>query len=97
MVWQLVVLPGTQTVTEVNNELMSPIGVPLTEGPESTVMVATFEPVGGGVGGAGASEPPPPPQATTVRHRAAARPAYIAFDTRRIIARLPDRRRQELP
>src|SRR5665213_2531285 len=46
MVWQLVVLPGAQTVTETNGILISPGAA---AGPASTVMAVTLEPVGGGI------------------------------------------------
>src|SRR5258707_741373 len=56
MVWQLVVLPGTHTVTVVNKVLTS--GLVLV-GPASTTMPATLEPVGVEITGAGVPLPPP--------------------------------------
>src|SRR5579863_7159492 len=53
MVWHCVVLPGTQTVTEVN--ALSVCGEPAAAaGPDSTVIGCTFAPVFD-------VEPPPPP------------------------------------
>jgi hypothetical protein len=74
MVWQFVVLPGTQTVTVVNRVLMS--GLVLV-GPASTTTPTTFEPVGVEL----PEEPldpvarplSPPPQESTDAHRAAHR------------------------
>src|SRR6185437_3529520 len=58
MVWQLVLLPGTHTVTEVNRVLTEP-----PSGPASTVTLVTFASLGPPPGGAAANpRPPPPPQ-----------------------------------
>ena len=62
MVWQLLVLPGAQTVTETKGvlTLVLPLAV---EGPASSVIIATFEPVGmsGCVGRGDVPELPPHP------------------------------------
>jgi hypothetical protein len=69
MVWQLVVLPGTHTVTVVNKVLTS--GLVLV-GPASTTMPATLEPVGVEITGAGVLLPPP--QDSSDQQRAAHSP-----------------------
>src|ERR1700730_4828939 len=74
MVWQLVVLPGTHTVTVVNKVLTS--GLVLV-GPASTTMSTTLEPVG--VETPGADVPLlPPPQDSTDQQRAAHSPKRLA-------------------
>src|SRR5258708_4372924 len=70
MVWQLVVLPGTHTVTVVNKVLTS--GLVLV-GPASTTMSATLEPVGVETGSPTVLRPPPP-QDSTDQQRAAHSP-----------------------
>src|ERR1700682_165024 len=60
MVWQLLVLPGAQTVTETKGVLTLAKLAP--EGPAATVITATLDAVGGG-GGIVVPEPPPPPHA----------------------------------
>src|SRR5882724_11041916 len=97
MVWQFVVLPGTHSVTVVNNVLTS--GLVLV-GPASTTMSATLAPVG--------VEPPdaneaPPPQESAGRQRTAHTPKRharagvprIAILT--ISASLPRSRRRARP
>src|SRR5258706_11583674 len=59
MGWQLVVLPGTQTVTVVYSVLTL-----LLLGPASTMTETTFEAVGGTGVGTTLAPPPPPPQET---------------------------------
>src|SRR5882757_1949768 len=105
MVWQLVVLPGTHTVTVVNSVLTS--GFVLV-GPASTTIPATLAPVG--------VEPPPPgaveltpapplpsPQDSNGRHRAAytpkrhARAATPRTAILAISANLPRARRRAGP
>src|SRR5882672_10928183 len=100
MVWQLVVLPGTHTVTVVNNVLTS--GLVLV-GPASTTTSTTLEPVGVGLLGASEAPPPPPPQESAGRQRAAYTPKRharagvprIAILT--ISANLPRSRRSARP
>ena len=76
MVWQLVVLPGTHTVTVVNRVLRS--GLVLV-GPASTTTPTTLEPVGGGVPEEPLDPEEPlapvetPPQESTDAHNAAHR------------------------
>src|ERR1700722_6726110 len=91
MVWQLVVLPGTHTVTVVNNVLVSALVV--GSGPASTTTLTTLEPVDGGV-------PPPedelpestpaslPPQESTAMHRTAQNPKRAARACAPVIANL---------
>lgn len=65
MIWQLLVLPGWQTVTVVYSVLAEFTDVPLSsKGPESTVTGRTLVAAGGG-GGVDVDPPPPPPQAVT--------------------------------
>src|ERR1700722_4046612 len=89
MVWQLVVLPGTHTVTVVNNVLVSVLVV--GSGPASTTTLTTLEPVDGGV------LPPPPPESTpaslppqerTAVHRTAQNPKRAARACAPVIANL---------
>jgi hypothetical protein len=71
MVWQLVVLPGTHTVTLTNSMLRL-----LSAGPASTITDCTFDPgvavVVVVVADVSVWPPPPPPQeaASTARHAA---------------------------
>src|SRR5260370_38839573 len=100
MVWQLVVLPGTHTVTVVNKVLTS--GLVLV-GPASTTTPATLGPVGG-VELPGANEPPPPPpQESADRQRAThtpnrhARAGVPTAANLTISANLPRLRRRARP
>src|SRR5258706_12136848 len=103
MAWQLVVLPGTHSVTVVNSVLTS--GLVLV-GPASTTMPVTLAPVG--VEPPGAVEltptpPPLPPQDSTGRHRTAYTPKrHARAGTPRIAilaisANLPRSRRRARP
>src|SRR5258707_7315328 len=104
MAWQLVVLPGTHSVTVVNSVLTS--GLVLV-GPESTAMRVTLAPVG--VEHPGAVEltrkppPLPPQQDSTGRHRTAYTPKrHARAGTPRIAilaisANLPRSRRRARP
>ena len=66
MVWQLLVLPGAQTVTETKGVLT--LAMPLAvEGPASTVIIATFAPVGMGGCVGMVDVPELPPHPTTLK------------------------------
>src|ERR1700680_3264565 len=72
MVWQLVVLPGTHSLTVVNSVFTSFVPA----GPASTTTLATLATTGELEEPAGAAVPPlpPPPQESPARHSAAQRP-----------------------
>src|SRR4029077_3507659 len=86
MVWHVVVLPGTQTVTVVNSVLTL-----LLFGPASTVTATSFE----GFEGAGVdttlAPPPPPPQETNERPEKPMSPAAAMWATFRISVSRPRR------
>src|SRR5258707_4542465 len=104
MAWQLVVLPGTHSVTVVNSVLTS--GLVLV-GPASTTMPVTLAPVGveppGAVELTPTPPPLPPPQDSTGRHRTAYTPKrHARAGTPRIAilaisANLPRSRRRARP
>jgi hypothetical protein len=73
MVWQLVVLPGTHTVTVVNRVLTSEL---VLVGPESTTTLTALEADGAGPPGDSVlpPPPPPPPHESADRHKAAHAP-----------------------
>src|SRR5258707_8553509 len=88
MVWQLVVLPGTQTVTVVYSVLRL-----LLLGPASTMTETTFEGfVGTGVGTT-LAPPPPPPQETNARLESPISLAATMLATLRISVSRPRRYR----
>src|SRR6266404_1448182 len=91
MVWQLVVLPGTHTVTVVNSVLTLRLF-----GPASTTTETTFEGGGGGVGVTPAPSPPPP-QETNTRLEKPISPAAIMWTTLRISVSRPWRSRAAGP
>ena len=84
IVWQLVVLPGTQTVTVVNSVLTL-----WFEGPASMITLAVLLVDVGGGDPLPKVLPLPPPQATADRHRRAHNPIFIAR-TETISANLRD-------
>src|ERR1700722_11538391 len=94
MVWQLVVLPGTHSVTLTNN-----VFALLFSGPESTVTAATLEPLTVVVPPEPepATSSPPPPQELARIQAIRQRPALRKFMGAPLILVLPRSLRSELP